>query len=606
MYLKDKVVNISHHAARNVQAQAQAKVAGMSIFRSVKVKIFAAFGVLLLLTTILSLYTIISAQNASTDFSRYRLTAQKSVQYEELASALSNARHQAAKFEATGEPGFSDGLAAQIASAQEIAAELSADLPLEEEKTGLDQLQRTAGRYLDIFAEAENNAGDRAGIMENRLFPLGEQMSAMASALKEKQIREQAVIGPMLSSSLSGKVIMAAAAGGTALILGLGLAVFIARETVVPLNGLTETMKRLAGHDHGMKVGGVDRHDEIGDMARALEIFRQNLIERDELAAKAKEIEEQRMSVMKITEKAIEDFKETSGSIMNVLQDRVGSMQSQADHLGEVSGGASEKSGEIDDAARTNSETFEVVAAATEELSSSILEISAQVTKAADIVGAAGEKTKVSVDEVERLAESGEKIGDVVRLIKDIAEQTNLLALNATIESARAGEAGKGFAVVASEVKQLAEQTSKATEQISRQVAEIQASTKRAVTAIHEISSVNSELENVTTNIASAIEQQGASTNEIATGANTASGSMNTLAQGISDISGTITTAGETASLIRTATSDLAGQTGLMNDAIQDFYVALRQGPFDRRNPSVLNGYQGPERRAAAPYSAAV
>jgi methyl-accepting chemotaxis protein len=236
------------------------------------------------------------------------------------------------------------------------------------------------------------------------------------------------------------------------------------------------------------------------------------------------------------------------------------------------------------------------VAAASEELSTSIQEIARHVSQATAVVRAAGTTTESSANEIEGLSVAAQRIGAVVDLITAIAAQTNLLALNATIEAARAGETGKGFAVVAQEVKSLANQTAKATEEIAQQVAGIQTSTRNAVDAVRNVAASMQEIEQVTTAIASAVEEQGAATQEISRNASMAAQGTKTLARNISTVNGAIGETTRSAGAVLEASQSLSTEATRLTQKVQDFFLELRTGPLDRRAADNV-GYRGPERR---------
>ncbi len=219
---------------------------------------------------------------------------------------------------------------------------------------------------------------------------------------------------------------------------------------------------------------------------------------------------------------------------------------------------------------------MQTVATASEQLSSSIAEISQQVAKAAAIAGRAVEETRQTDGTVQGLAETAGRIGAVVKLINDIAGQTNLLALNATIEAARAGEAGKGFAVVASEVKSLANQTAKATEDISAQVAAVQAVTKEAVDAIKRIGGTIGEVSSVATSIASAVEEQGAATQEITRNTQAAAKRTKEVNEHIAGVSEGANATGSAAQGVRSSAEALGDQANKLRAQVNDFLAKIR------------------------------
>lgn len=436
----------------------------------------------------------------------------------------------------------------------------------------------------------------RNDIYFETLDKIGPVLMSRGLELKQAQIDEQNTVGPEMSASFAQQEIIAALIGAIAFFIGIFIAFTLGTSISNALSKLTGIMKRLAGNDLHVDVAFQDRRDEIGEMARTVEVFKANAIERERLEEENRKQEKINQEVQKNTEKAIETFRSSATTILEVAKDRTTTMQHSATELSALSTTAKQRSSEADGAATETSQSIQTVAAATEELTSSIHEISGQVNNASEVVQEAAQKTQLSVKEVEALSVAGQKIGTVVGLIQDIAEQTNLLALNATIEAARAGDAGRGFAVVASEVKELAAQTAKATEEISEQVNGIQSSTKNAVEAIREIASISDNLSSVTATIATAVEQQGASTQEISQTTSATSQSTSSLAENVSEVSRAIDVAGDTAGVVREASDEVARQTEALNEAVEKFYTDLRTGSFDRREADDPN-YQGPDRR---------
>ncbi len=289
----------------------------------------------------------------------------------------------------------------------------------------------------------------------------------------------------------------------------------VLRSVVRPVGALTRSMAYLAeGHDD-IELTGIHRRDEIGSMSRAVEVFRQNAIERTRLeAAAANDIAAQTARQERLDE-LITHFRQSVGEHLSGVETEMERMNSAVETVSRMSSETKDQTSEATHSSAEASHNVEAIAAASEELSMSMREVASQIAKATAAVQRANNTAQETNDQVSGLATGAEEIGKVVSLISDIAEQTNLLALNATIEAARAGEAGRGFAVVAQEVKDLAEQTARATSEIASQVSEIQASTNNAVGAIGEIVEAIDEINMLTTGIASAVEQQGAATVDI-------------------------------------------------------------------------------------------
>jgi methyl-accepting chemotaxis protein len=300
------------------------------------------------------------------------------------------------------------------------------------------------------------------------------------------------------------------------LVILLPAAFFVARRLIAPVRVLATVTKALAADELDTPIPYSERRTELGDMARAMAVFRDGALERRRLMAEHKSDAASKEARRHGLEAAIAGFRTRAGELMNEVRAHVDTLIATATTVDTAS---RTTSGDAETAASASvlaTENVDGVASAAEELTQSIQEITEQVSRTTAVVGEATETTDDADAKVSRLAMSASRIGEVVTLIQSIAAQTNLLALNATIEAARAGEAGKGFAVVATEVKSLATQTAKATEDIAGQVSDIQTETSTAVIAIQRIGEIMKAVDGYTTAIAAAVGEQGASTAEIA------------------------------------------------------------------------------------------
>mgnify|MGYP001322201108 CR=1 FL=1 len=355
---------------------------------------------------------------------------------------------------------------------------------------------------------------------------------------------------------------------------------FVARSFISAVKRLTGTMEAAAAGDYGAEVKDTNRRDEIGAMARTVEVFKDAVKRADELGKEqAAERERQR--------EAAESRAQTLGRLTSEFDEQASAalqgFMSAAEQLSQLSermsGSADEATTQSNAAANASemaAQNVQNVASAAEELSASISEISRQVAQGTTMTSAAVGEAERADRQVQSLSEAAQKIGDVVKLINDIAGQTNLLALNATIEAARAGEAGKGFAVVASEVKSLAMQTGKATEEIAAQIGGIQSATTDAVSAIKGISGTITQISEVVTSISSAVEQQGAATQEIANSVQQASAGTQEVSGNIANVSAASRTTGEVAGEVRASAGEMKRQSDGLRESVDSFLTQVR------------------------------
>ncbi|MET3912907.1 methyl-accepting chemotaxis protein [Bradyrhizobium sp. S3.3.6] len=313
--------------------------------------------------------------------------------------------------------------------------------------------------------------------------------------------------------------------------------ILVNRRVSAPIRTLTQAMRSLAERDYAIALAGIERGDEIGEMSRAVSVFRENMIAGDRLAQEQSTEQGRKERRQLAVDGLIEQFEKTVTESLHTLASASGELNATAQSMSSTAEQGSSQAASVASLSGDASSNVQTVAAATEELSASISEISRQVAESSSIAGAAASEADRTNTEVQALADAAQRIGDVVALITGIAEQTNLLALNATIEAARAGDAGRGFAVVASEVKNLATQTAKATEEITGQVAAIQGATKSSVTAIQSIGTTIQRVNEIAAAIAAAVEEQGAATREIARNVQQASQGTNEVSRHISGVS---------------------------------------------------------------------
>jgi methyl-accepting chemotaxis protein len=366
-------------------------------------------------------------------------------------------------------------------------------------------------------------------------------------------------------------------AAGLLLLFTIAVSMFVARGITKPLRRMTLAMNDLAGGKLDVDVPGIGRHDEIGEMATAVEIFKSNAVAREALEVEQKEAEIRAVARRHADmHKMADDFEGAVGAIIETVSVASSQLEVSAGNLSSTAERGEQLATMVAAASEEASTNVQSVASATEEMSSSVNEISRQVQESARMANEAVHQARTTNDRVGELSKAAARIGDVVELINSIAGQTNLLALNATIEAARAGEAGRGFAVVASEVKALAEQTAKATGEIGQQVSGIQAATQESVGAIKEISGTIEKLSEISSAIAAAVEEQGAATHEI-------SRNVQQAAHGTQQVSANVTDvqrgAGETelaSSQVLKAAQSLSGDSHRLKFEVDKFLATVR------------------------------
>lgn len=359
--------------------------------------------------------------------------------------------------------------------------------------------------------------------------------------------------------------------------LGVAIALFTSRSIAIPIRGMTAAMARLAGGDTSTIIPGVGRADEVGEMAEAVQVFKDNMIEADRLRAEQAQAEARAAAQRKAEMHSLAGkFENAVGEIVDTLSSSSTELEAAAKTLSRTAENTQELSSVVSAASEEASTNVQSVASATEEMTSSVTEISRQVQDAARIAGAAVDQAHKTNDRVNKLSQAATRIGDVVELINTIAGQTNLLALNATIEAARAGEAGRGFAVVASEVKALAEQTARATGEIGHQVSDIQAATQDSVVAIEEIRGTIGRISEISSAIASAVEEQGAATQEISRNIQQAAQGTNQVASNITEVKHGATETGSASSQVLASAQMLSNDSARLKTELEKFLTSVR------------------------------
>src|SRR4051794_25928012 len=446
------------------------------------------------------------------------------------------------------------------------------DLPYDVQETISLNLDRYSRDFADWVGGARDVARAEADIMKT----FGGFEPLVVETLKD--IDRLAAMADASETALrdATKIRMASALALAALMMCV-LSLLLGRAISQPISAMTSALTKLASGDFNVVLPGLHRHDEIGEMAGAARIFKDNMVETERL--RAEQLADQQAQSLQRKEERLRlasGFQGAVGSIVDKLSSEATELEAAASTLTRTAETTLELSGVVAGASSEASGNIRSVAAAIEQMTSSVGEIGRQVLQSSSIAQSAVEHAKSTDARITALSQAAGRIGDVVKLITGIAEQTNLLALNATIEAARAGDAGRGFAVVAQEVKALAAQTAKATEEIDLQISGMQSATGESVAAIKQIGTVILRISEVSGMIAAAVEEQGAATREIARNVQMASSGAAQVGGAIADVHQGAADTGSASGQVLSSAQSLASQASQLKLEVDDFLASIR------------------------------
>ena len=512
------------------------------------------------------------------DLTNFRLLLEMDSIGNQLAGLLNEAS-------ATADPQRLDALAARAETAAGLLTTLQSGL--ENDVWRADLLEVIA----PLAAHGDRSVADgilfvQTGLIDARSRGDGllEESRALSDSLRRQvdQVAQAsqdsaATAGHSTESQLarSSTIVLIIAAAGLVVAALLGW-FYVGRRIVARLGAMIVAMRRIA--DGNLEIGiPQDGNDEIGEMAEALQVFKENALEMQRLQVEREE-SEKRANVEKhaLMRRLADDFEATVGQIVGNVSTAAERLQSAAASLSAMAGDASTQAVSVASAAQQASRNVQTVATATEELGASIAEVSRRVHQQSDIAQQASDAACRGDGQVKDLAQQAQSIGKVIEMISAIAEQTNLLALNATIEAARAGEAGKGFAVVASEVKSLATQTAKATEEIGTQVRSVQDQTGRTVGVISSIGERIHQMNELSAAVAAVVEQQSSATQEIAGNTNEVSSGTAEVSRSIHLVTDSIGQTGAASTQVLETAQQLLQSAETLGNEVRTFIAGIR------------------------------
>jgi methyl-accepting chemotaxis protein len=474
--------------------------------------------------------------------------------------------------------GIEKGMADLRANAKEQEKELLRKAE-EDYKAYLVDLGNTVATVSQHGQNVDSSEASKAIIASvNASRPKAEQLQASMKAVADHfdiEGTKEAETGAKIAAAAQTIMITAALAG---VLIGGVIGVLIGNFGIsAPIGKAVAGLRDLAGGKLDIAIFGVGRQDEVGDIATATRVFKDNairvaILRKEQEEAKARAEAERRKVMLGMADQ----FENAVMGLVESVSSQATEMQVSSQSMSAAAQQSQAQATTVAAAAEQATNNVQTVASAAEELSSSIGEISRQVAEAARISQMASEETERTNDRVRGLAQAADRIGQVVKLISDVASETNLLALNATIEAARAGEAGKGFAVVAGEVKHLATQTAKATEEISTQIGAVQEETRATVEAIHGIGKVIEQVRQISSSIASAVEEQGAATQEIARNVQQAAQGTQEVSSNIVDISEAASATGAASQQVLSGSGELARNSEHLHDEVARFLNGVR------------------------------
>jgi methyl-accepting chemotaxis protein len=449
-----------------------------------------------------------------------------------------------------------------------------------EEKTNFESWLRVmtdydamTARALDLSRRNENAQAKDIILTNPQLYADAQKHAARAVSINMQGGKDASLAGDEMYSQ-SRLILIIVVMAVVAMVVAFGL--MLRQSIATPIIAMTAAMNRLSEKDFAVTIPAVGRVDEVGQMAGAMQTFKDNMLRSEQMEADQRADQERNLARGKAIESLTRNFDEAVSSMLNAVSSASNDMEHAAQGMSATAEQTSRQAVMVAAATEEASSSVQTVASAAEELAASIHEIGRQVTQSSQVASRAADEASKTNQTVTGLAESSARIGDVISLINDIASQTNLLALNATIEAARAGDAGKGFAVVAGEVKNLANQTGRATEEISQQIAAVQEATRQAVDAIGGIVKRIEDINQISAAIASAVEEQSAATAEIARNVQQAASGTQEVSATIGGVTRAAEDTGMAASGVLSSVKSVKQQADALKGLVANFLTGVK------------------------------
>jgi len=464
----------------------------------------------------------------------------------------------------------------ELAATREQMGDVLRELQNPRRRALIQEAQANLDLYEASFERISEIISARNVIYSQQLDVIGPRIDEAAVSAEYAQVAVQNELGPVLTDRFQRNMTITAIVGVVTLLIGAVIAIFLSRSLSSAIASMTSAMRSLADNDLEVEIPGRERTDELGEMATAVQVFKDNMIEGRDLRAAQSEDQKAKAQRQQTVDEAIQRFEQAATESISKVTRSSEEMQHSAQSLSSLAEDTTNKSTTVASSSEEATSNVQTVASAAEELSASIGEISRQVNESASMSREAVEQADATGNQVNSLVQAAQKIGEVVSLIQDIAEQTNLLALNATIEAARAGDAGRGFAVVASEVKGLAEQTGRATDQIAGLITDIQSSTEASVTSIEAISEKIKAMDSIASAIASSVEEQGTATQEIASNVQQAAMGTQNVSSNIVGVNEATQQTGAAAAQVLGSSTELSQEANDLRQNINTFLETIR------------------------------